>query len=107
MRFEALEQSYLLVQRLCQPMRQLRSRDADLHRQIRRAASGIALQMAEARARNGKDRTQLFRIAAGSAREVDTALRVAEAWGDLTKIQIQPALQTLDRIRALLWGLTH
>jgi four helix bundle protein len=48
-----------------------------------------------------------LRIAAGSAEEVRTALRLAAAWGDLQQEAIEPALRLVDRIIAMLWRLTH
>ena len=46
-------------------------------------------------------------IAAGSAEEVRTALRLAAAWGDLQPEEIGPALLLVDHIVAMLWRLTH
>ena len=72
----------------------LRSRNPDLQRQLRRAASSIALNLAEGSGRNGRDRKQHFRIARGSALEAQACLLVAQAWGDLdneTSIQSYPA----------------
>jgi len=45
----------------------VRRHDADLARQIVRAASSIAANVAEASHRVGRDRLHLFRVAAGSA----------------------------------------
>ena len=104
MRFEALEVSIDIIRSLRQPLEILRSRDADLHRQVRRAASSVALNISEGNRRAGKDRLHHFRIAAGSAAEVCTALRVAAAWGDLQEPLIAGSLQQLDRLLAMLWG---
>ena len=107
MRFEALELSLDLIRSLRDPLRQLRSRDAKLYGQIRTAASSVALNLSEGSRRAGKDRRHHFRIAAGSADEVRTGLRVAEAWGDLDGARIAESLAYLDRLLAILWGLTH
>jgi four helix bundle protein len=107
MRFEALEVSIDVVRSLRQPLEILRSRDADLHRQIRRAASSVALNISEGNQRSGKDRVYHFRIARGSAAEVCTALRVAVAWGDLQAAAVGETLRLLDRLLRLLWGLSH
>jgi hypothetical protein len=48
-----------------------------------------------------------WRVAAGSADEVRTALRVAVAWGDLDEPDAAEALGLLDRVLAMLWKLTH
>jgi hypothetical protein len=46
-------------------------------------------------------------VAAGSADELRTALRVAEAWGDLEASRFKQALALLDRVQAMLWRLTR
>jgi four helix bundle protein len=107
MRFEALEVSIEIVRSLRQPLEILRSRDADLFRQIRRAASSVALNISEGNQRSGKDRVYHFRIARGSAAEVCTALRVAAAWGDLQEQATAEPFRLLDRLLRLLWGLSH
>ena len=107
MRFEALELSIDLIRQLRAPVVQLRRRDPDLEKQIRRSASGISLSVAEGQRRTGKDRLYHYRVAAGSAAETHTALRVAEAWGYLEARLIEKPLSTLDRILGLLWGLGH
>ena len=81
--------------------------DGDLARQMRRATASISLNITEARARLGKDRRYLSSVAAGSARELDAALRMAIAFGYLTDDDCADALQLLDRQHALLWGLTR
>jgi four helix bundle protein len=105
--FQALEVSLELVRSLRRPVERLRVRDRDLSDQIRRAASGISLNLAEGRRRAGGDRAHHWRIAAGSAEEVRTALRVAVAWGDLSAAEVSEAFLLLDRLLAMLWRLTH
>ena len=107
MPFEALEVSLELVRSLRRPLRRLESRDPRLSRQLRDAASSVALNLAEGRRRAGKDRRHLWRIAAGSADEVRTSLRVAEAWGHLEAPELEEALELLDRLLAMTWRLTH
>jgi four helix bundle protein len=107
MRFEALEVSLEVIRSLRQILEILRTRDPDLHRQIRKAASSVALNAAEGNCRSGKDRLYHFRIASGSAEEVRASLRVAEAWGDLGEAAIAEPLRLLDRLLRMLWGLSH
>ena len=107
MRFEALDLSIEVIHRLRTPMTRLQGKDRSLHEQIRRAASSVPLNLAEGRRRAGKDRIHHWRIAAGSADEVRTALRVAVAWGDIDSSEVSDALQLLDRVLAMLWRLTH
>jgi four helix bundle protein len=85
----------------------LRSKNADAARQIRRAADSVPNNLAEGRKRLGRDRVHHWSIAAGSADEVRTALRVAVAWGDLNEAEVREALQVLDRLMAICWRLTH
>ena len=107
MPFDALEVSIKLAQALREPLARLAQRDRDLENQARRAASGIALQVSEARRRAGRDRLHLWRVAAGSADELATALRLAEAWGHLDATALVDARALLDRVQAMLWKLTH
>ena len=107
MKFIAAQTSLDLIGALRPATAALRARDANLHDQIRRAATSIALNLAEASGRSGRDRRHHFRIAAGSAEEVRVALRVACAWGDLPEPMISAPLGILDRLIAMLWKLAH
>jgi four helix bundle protein len=57
--------------------------DADLGRQLRRAASSVALNIGERSGSTGGTRTARYRTALGSARETSACLDVAEALGYL------------------------
>jgi four helix bundle protein len=85
----------------------LTRRDRDLEDQMRRAAASVVLNIAEGAQRIGKDRLHHYRIAAGSAAEVRSALGLAKAWGyvDVAVVVIVDSL--LDRVLAMLWRLTH
>ena len=107
MSFDVLEVSLALIRSLQSPLSVVRTRDSKLYSQIRTAASSVALNISEGNMRAGKDRIHLWRVAAGSAAEVRTALRVAEAWGDLDPATITRPLELLDRVEAMLWKLTH
>ncbi len=105
MSFEALDVAITLIEQLRPLVEQIAKRDRALADQIRRAGSGVALQLAEGAERVGRDRTHLFRVARGSTLEVDAALRVAVAW---RYIDDAPAVAVaLDRLRAMLWRLTR
>jgi len=111
MRFDALELAIQLIRNLRPLVERLRTRNADAARQIRRAADSVPSNLAEGGKRLGRDRIHHFSVAAGSAEEVRTALRVAVAWGDITgdlsEAEVCGALEILDRIIANCWRLTH
>jgi four helix bundle protein len=60
---------------------QIEAHDRDLARQLRRAASRIALNVSEASGSNGGTRRERYRNALGSARETGACLDVAIALG--------------------------
>jgi four helix bundle protein len=72
-------------------------RDADLGRQLRRAASSVVLNVGEGCGSVGRVRTARYRTALGSARETRACLQVAEAFGYIGPMP--DALgQKLDRV---------
>ena len=107
MAFEALELSIAAVRAMREPMNRLRTLNAGLYRQILEAGSSLPMNLSEGRRRVGQDRLHHFRIAASSAEEAHTGLRVAVAWGHLEQREIEESLQLLDRILRILWRLTN
>ena len=103
MAFEAFDQSILVNRRL--KNLNLKAHNPDLYRQLRRAASSIALNLAEGAGRRGADRKQHFRIAHGSALEVEACLLVAQAWDDLDDKSVQHVRPEVKRLLQLLHGL--
>ncbi len=77
--FQALELSIQAVRSLRQPLARIRSRDPDLHRQMRKALASVPLNLSEGRRRVGKDRLHHWRIALGSLDEARTSLRVPKS----------------------------
>ena len=106
-RFQALSISLDVIRGLRGPVGRIRRCDKKLALQITSAASSVALNLAEGRRREGADRLHLWRVAAGSADEVRTALCVAEAWGYVSDDQLSDVLAMLDSILAITWKLTH
>jgi four helix bundle protein len=105
--FDTLEMSLKVLEQLAPVETKVRQRRKSLADEIGRAAESVALNVSEARQRAGLDRADLFRRAAGSASELTTALRIARARGYITPADFATVDATLDRVRALLWRLTH
>jgi four helix bundle protein len=105
--FEAFDVSLELVHAVRGLITAIAQHDPDLARQLKRATSSVPLNVSEGNGRCGGDRLHLWRVAAGSAREVAAALRVAEAWGHADAAAIAPAQALCDRVVAMLWRLTH
>ena len=72
-------------------------RDADLGRQLRRAASSVTLNVAEGSGSSGGVRNARYRTALGSARETVACLDTAEAFGYIASTPREVAA-TMNRI---------
>ena len=79
--------------------------DRDLADQLQRAASSVVLNLSEGQRLMGGNQRRHYEIAHGSANEVRAALELVDAWGYAGNTA--PALRTLSRLLALLWGLNH
>ena len=80
---------------------QIESHDRDLARQLRRAASSVALNVSEGSGCSGGTRRERYRNALGSARETGACLDVAIACGYVGEIDAA-LLDPLDLVRAVL-----
>jgi four helix bundle protein len=80
---------------------QIETHDRDLARQLRRAASSIALNVSEGSGSNGGTRRERYRNALGSARETGACIDVALAFGYLDEVNAN-LLDALDHVRATL-----
>ena len=89
-----------IVMRVPSPLRSL----AD---QVVRSASSVPANLAEGHGRAGKDRAYHWRVAYGSAKEVDTHLRLLVHAGALDRSQAAAALRLFDEVRAMTWRLLH
>lgn len=107
MPFDVLEASLTVIELLAPLEAKLRQRRKSLADQIGRAAESVSLNTSEARQRAGLDRADLFRRAAGSASELTAALRIARLRGYITAADFAVVDAQLDRVRAMLWRLTH
>jgi four helix bundle protein len=75
--------------------------------QVIRSASSVPANLSEGHGRSGRDRMHHWRIAYGSAKEVDTHLRLLTEAGAIDKARVSTALQLFDQVRALTWRLLH
>ena len=70
-----------VLREIREAVREIEKRDADLARQLRRAASSVTLNLAEGSGSCGGVRRARYRTALGSARETRACLETAEAMG--------------------------
>ena len=106
-KFIALERALQIVASLPRVERLIRRHSAQLADQIERASGSIAANLGEGNRRQGKDRLHFFRIAAGSAEETRTHLRVALARGWITGRDAAVSLDLIDQELAMLWRITQ
>ena len=107
MAFQLEELSLELIDALVPLMPRIKSRDKTLEDQLRRAASSVGLNVAEAACSDPGNKRARFHTAAGSARETQHALRQAIAWGRVRTGDAAPALALTRRIIAILWSMTR
>jgi four helix bundle protein len=72
-----------------------------------RAAASVAANLAEGQGRRGRDRFHHWRIAYGSALEVDTHLRLLLHATAVDADEAATALDLFDQVRAMTWRLLH
>jgi len=106
-RFDALEKATTaagiaisLVMRVPAPLKPI----AD---QVIRSASSVPANIAEGTGRSGRDRMYHYRIAYGSAKEVETHLRLLVGTGSINSSRTDTALHLFDDVRAMTWRLLH
>ena len=75
--------------------------------QVIRSASSVPANIAEGAGRSGRDRLHHWRIAYGSAKEVDTHLQLLIGTGAVTASGAKKAIQLFDDVRAITWRLIH
>ncbi|MCP4900554.1 MAG: four helix bundle protein [bacterium] len=97
---EAAALTLALVRRVPAPFKSL----AD---QLIRAASSVPANLAEGHGRFGRDRYNYWRIAYGSAKEVDVFLHLLVGSGSINSPEADAVIQLFDRVRAMTWRLIH
>ena len=107
MPFDAYDCSLSLIRSLVPLLERVSSRDAKHDDQMRRAAQSVALNVAEANQRRGRDRSNRFRIALGSAAEVASGLDIAVAFSYLGEHDASEAYALVDRVRAMTYRLAN
>ena len=75
--------------------------------QVIRSASAVPANLSEGHGRSGRDRLHHWRIAYGSAKEVDTHLRLLAHARAIDQRRAESALNLFDDVRALTWRLLH
>lgn len=76
-----------VIRSLRSSIAQLERRDPDLARQLRRASSSVALNVAEGMYSRGGNRAARYHTALGSMRETQACLEVAQAFGYIGPIE--------------------
>jgi four helix bundle protein len=105
--FDVMEMSITVMERIANVESKVRTKRKSLADQMGRAAESIGLCVSEGRERAGLDRADLYRKAAGSASELTTAMRIAVVRKYITQADFDHVDAALDRVRAMLWRLTH
>jgi four helix bundle protein len=75
--------------------------------QVIRSASSVVANLAEGHGRSGRDRMHHWRIAYGSAKEVDSHLQLLVEAGAIEVARARSALRLFDEVRAMTWRLLH
>ena len=75
--------------------------------QVIRSASSVPANLSEGHGRTGRDRMHHWRIAYGSAKEVDTHLRLLVHADAINNNRAEDALNLFDDVRAMTWRLLH
>ena len=75
--------------------------------QVVRAAASVPANIAEGQGRAGKDRLYHWRVAYGSAKELEVHLTLLVEAGAVDRRQGAQALAPLDEVRAMLWRMVH
>jgi len=89
-----------LVMRVPAPLKSL----AD---QVIRSASSVPANLSEGHGRSGRNRLHHWRIAYGSAKEVDTHVRLLIEAGTLDVVRASTAINLFDEVRAMTWRLLN
>jgi four helix bundle protein len=99
--------SFEMIEALRPLVPRIKRSDRSLADQLTRAATSVALNIAEGDLSDAGNRKARFFTAAGSANESLAALKAAVCWRYITPADAEAASGLLRRIIAILWKLTH
>ena len=97
---EAAGMAITLVMRVPAPLKSI----AD---QAIRSASSVPANIAEGHGRVGRDRSNHWRIAYASAKEVECHLRLLVHAGAISRTGARDAMKGFDQVRAMTWRLLN
>jgi len=106
MGFHAFDVSLKMIAAVKPVIQRVATKNRALADQMMRAAASVPLNVSEGSQRSGRDRQHHYRIAAGSARELRAAMRVAQLWDYVDDSVAESVDGILDRELAILWRLT-
>ena len=75
--------------------------------QVIRSSSSVPANLAEGHGRSGRARLNYYRIAYGSAKEVDVHLQILISADAIDSLQAQEVMALFDRVRAMVWRLAY
>jgi four helix bundle protein len=107
MALQVAEISFEMVAAVRPLVARIKRQDRSLADQLVRAASSVALNIAEADMSDPGNQRARFYTAAGSANESLAALRLAVAWGYVAEEEATASSALLRRILAMLWKLAR
>jgi four helix bundle protein len=105
--FDALEVCLQYIERVAPLEAKIKKRSPGLAKQLSEANDSAGLNLAEGQRRRGGDQRYHWDVAAGSASEATFALRLALARKYITAEELAYVDEPLDRVRAMLYRMTH
>ena len=75
--------------------------------QVIRSASSVPANLAEGHGRVGRDRSNHWRIAYASAKEVDSHLKLLAHAGAISQTAARDVMKAFDQVRAMTWRLLN
>jgi four helix bundle protein len=106
-RTTALELLMDVMPAVKQLVESIHTHDKNLADQVRRAASSVVLNLAEADGSEGGNRRARVRTAYGSLFETRKGLKLAAAWGYVARSEVDALETLLDRVGAMTWRRLH